>query len=781
VSFWSRGATTLAGSASQRHHSVAVLGEVIPHPDRTDAPGVLLTKLHAPVVREQTVRRERLLELLRAGADRKLTLVAAPAGSGKSTLLADWSRAEAPTRPVAWLSLDDGDNDPLVLWLHAIEALGRISPAVGRSAAPALSGSATIVDVVLPRLVNDLADEDGIVLILDDFHRLTSGPARDSVAWFVEHSPATVQVVVATRSEPALPLPAMRAHGELLELRAGDLRFTSAEVETFLNGRLGLGLSGEDVELLTKRTEGWPAGVYLAALSLTQPGDRHAFVSRFGASSRHVVEFMAEEVLEAHGPAVQTLMVRCSILDRLCGPLCGALLERDDAADMLDALSRTNLFLIPLDDRGQWYRFHHLFSQLLSMELARREPGLAPTLHRRASAWHRAHGTTEEAINHALAGGAFGDAAELIVASWPSYANVGRYATVLGWLERLPVDLLPRSRPLLLVQAWIFSMSARRDEAARAIAAVERLGALDDGPLPDGFSSGEASLAVLRGVFPWADLGAALENARRAAELEGPESPWRPVACFALGFALYFHGEFTEADAWFEECAALAPAREMWMVCGASLAYRSLIAREHGRLSEQQELADQAQELAGQHPIEDLDADIPLAVGAALAATGRFDEAVAQLDRSLATIRHGGWPIDLARTLLEQAVVLRSLGRHHDAAAAIAEARAIIASCPDPGPMLPARLAALDRAPRRRDVAWHDQLSERELTVLRLLSGSLSEREIGRELYLSHSTVHSHVRSIYRKLGVSSRAEAVQQARRLGPLARTRSGSRRTT
>ena len=385
-------------------------------------------------------------------------------------------------------------------------------------------------------------------------------PARQSITWFIEHAPPGFQLVLASRTEPILPVGALRAHGELLELRAGDLRFTCEEADAFLNGRLGLGLTPEDVEALMEKTEGWPAGLYLAALSLQHAADRHALVRRFGGSNRHVVDFLETEVLDAHDPPAQALMLRTSVLERLSGPLCDAVLEQEGSAAMLDALSRSNLFLVPLDDEGGWYRFHHVFAQLLRVELERREPGLAPALHRRAYCWHRDHGTTGEAIQHAMAAGAYAEAAGLIQGLWISYANTCRYDTVLAWLRRLPAEVLDGNVQLLLVQAWVLSLSARREEAALAIAAVERLGDLGGGPLPDGFSSGEASLTMLRACFPWGDVGAQLENGRRAAELEGPGSPWRPLACWAVGTGLYFRGEPEEADRWFAESAALAPA-----------------------------------------------------------------------------------------------------------------------------------------------------------------------------------------------------------------------------
>ena len=752
---------------AERHGSAA--GDGV----RQDAgqPILVSTKLHPPPVREETIPRERLLERLRSGSDRSLTLVACPAGFGKTTLLAAWREAEAGRKPVAWLTLDEGDNDPVVLWSHAIEALRRASPAIA-SAAPADTVTAPVVDVVLPRLVNELDGLGEITLILDDFHRLSSVPARQSITWFVEHAPPGVQLVLASRTEPILPVAALRAHGELLELRAGDLRFTPGEADAFLNGRLGLGLTPEDVQALAGRTEGWPAGLYLAALSLQHAPDRHAFVRRFGASHHHVIDFLVTEVLQAHDPSAQALMLRTSVLERLSGPLCDAVLEQEGSAAMLDALSRTNLFLAPLDDEGRWYRFHHLFAQLLRVELERREPGLAPVLHRRAYAWHREHGTTGEAIRHAIAAGAYAQAAELIQGSWISYANTCRYDTVLAWLRRLPDEVLDGDVHLLLVQAWVLSLSAEREEAALAIAAVERLGGLSAGPLPDGFSSGEASLTMLRACFPWGDVGAQLDNGRRAAELEGPGSPWRPLACWAVGTGLYFRGEPDEADRWFAESATLAPASAQWLAGEASLAYRSWIAGERGRLDEQRVLAETAAGFVREHGGTEkvIIGPAPLALGISLAARGRPGEALPLIERGVAFSRTFGQPIQLANALLDQAPVLRALGEHQRAADAIAETRSILRSCPDPG-ILAGRLAALGRPPQIRPVRSGDQeLTQRELRVLKLLSGDLSERDIGRELYVSHSTVHSHVRAIYRKLAVSSRADALERGRQLGLL-----------
>ena len=729
-------------------------------------PVLIATKLRPPAVRDQVVPRERLLERLGSGSGLGLSLVACPAGYGKTTLLAAWREAEAARKPVAWLTLDEGDNDPVVLWSYVIEALRRVCPAISLPASPQMAGAASIVPLVLPRLVNELDDLGEVALILDDFHRLSGGAARESLAWFIDHAPPTFQLVLSTRTEPDLPLAALRAHGELLELRADDLRFTAEEADAFLNGRLALGLMPEEVDGLVARMDGWPAGLYLTALSLRRTADRHALVNELGASSRHVIDFLVTEVLQAHDPPMQALMLRSSILGRLSGPLCDAVLDQQHSGPMLDALSSSNLFLISLDDEGGWYRFHPLFAQLLRVELERREPGTAPVLHRRAYAWHRDHGMTDEAIAHAIEAGAHAEAAELIEASWVSYANSCRYDAVLAWIRCLPEEMLSGHAGLLLVKAWMLSLSGRREEAGQVIAAAERLGEPGGGALPAGFSSAGAGLTMLRACCPWGDVGAQLDNGRRAAELEGPGSPWRPVACWAVGMGWYFQGEPGEADRWFAESAALAPASAQWPAGASSLAYRSLIAGEQGHLEEQRMLAEGAAELIREHGTEKASGVVPLALGVSLAARGRPEQAQRLIECGAAFARSRGQPAEVAMALLHQGSVLHAVGERERSQAAITQARSVVGSCPDPG-ILTGRLSACRPSPRADTSSGDGQLTRRERRVLQLLTSDLSERDIGQELYVSHNTVHSHVRSIYRKLGVSSRAHALQRTREL--------------
>lgn len=733
------------------------------------APALVLTKLRPPAVRRQWVARERLLDGLRPEPGVRLIALIAPAGSGKTTLLATWLEIDATRRPMGWVSLDDADNDPVVLWSHVLESLRRVCPSFETSRVPERVAAGGITDAFLADLVNGLTEQGDVVLVLDDFHRILSGPSRDSLGWLVEHAPPSFQLVVSTRSEPALPLAALRAHGELLELRAEELGFTGEEADVLLNDRLDLGLPRNEIDELVKQTEGWPAGLYLAALSLRGVDDRHAFVSRFGGTHRHIVDFLVDEVLDSHEPALQKLMLRCSVLKRLCGPLCDALLEGDGSGEQLTKLASTNLFLVPLDDHGQWYRFHHLFGQLLRVELERREPGLAPTLHSRAYAWHRNHGSVDEAIEHALDAGSFDEAGDLISARWLDYVDVCRQASILAWLDRFPCPVLESSAVLLVVKAWILAMCAMREEAAETMAALERLQPPREGPLPDGARSVEASMATLRATLPFGDVGTGFQNAIRASELEKPQSRYWPVICWSRGVGHFFRGELTEAAPWFADAARAGPSAGMWLISGSALAYRSFIAEAQGDIEQQRLFAEQATQLARERGIVEVNGEVPLALGASLAARGQLEEARSLLAEGVMVLRSHGQPIDLAYALVRQVPVLRALGAHEEASAAVAEARATVDSCLDPG-ILEGWLSALEKSPREGSRQGDCELSQRELGVLRALTGPLSEREIGRELYVSHNTVHSHTRSIYRKLGVSSRAEAVERARALGLL-----------
>jgi LuxR family maltose regulon positive regulatory protein len=725
------------------------------------------TKLHAPPVRSQLVGRDRLLESLNAGAGRRLGLVACPAGFGKTNMLAAWVAVEASRRPMAWVTIDRVDNDPTVLWTYLLEALRRACPGLDDRATTPVPAASPLIEVILPRLVNALAEQGSVTLILDDFHLLTDGRARESINWLVTHAPPTFQLVLSTRREPDLPLATLRAHGDVVELRAEDLRFTDSEADEFLNDRQLLGLPSSDVELLVERTSGWPAGIYLAALSLRRAQDRHSLIERFGASNRHVTDFLESEVMEAHDPADREAMIRCSVLDRLSGPLCDAVLERTGMGETLRRLSRSNLFLVPLDEAEGWYGLHLFFAQLLRVELEREAPELVVELHRRAFSWHAMHGDTSEAIDHAVEAGMCREGADLVAATWDWHVNRGRYDTVLAWVDRFPVDFTRGDVGLLLARAWALSLSGHREEAQVSIALAEGLVGAHPGPLPDGFSSAEASLLTLKGVFPWGDLHRAHIHASRAVELEGPDGRWRAVALWGLALAPFYRGEPVEADTRIAEVAALAAANGHWLVAASAVGCRALIAADEGRIEVATLLAERSIALAREHGVQDTVAVPTIALGVSLTARARHEEAMPVLEHGVAVARFRGQPLLLARALRHLAAAASASGQPEKSAAAAAEAHVVLAACVPPSMRASRTPGARAQAAGARLL---EPLTSRELTILLHLAGDLSEAEIGRELFVSHSTVHSHVRSIYRKLGATSRAEAVEVAAAVGIL-----------
>jgi LuxR family maltose regulon positive regulatory protein len=550
-----------------------------------------------------------------------------------------------------------------------------------------------------------------------------------------------------------------------VELRADDLRFTRSEAETFLNHRLELELSGDDLDLLVGRSKGWPAGIYLAALWLTGRPDKSRLVRAFDGTSAHVVDFLSSEVLNGYDNAMQTFMLRTSVLERLCAELCDAVLGEDLADEALASLARSNLFLLPLDDQRRWFRFHHLFAHLLRVELERREAALVPELHRRAYAWHTQFGTTDEAIHHAVAAQAYAEAGGLIAESWVHYVNAGRAESVVEWLARLPAKAVEEDSRLLLVRAWLAALRGRETEMRAALETVGVLGHLDDGPLSDGFTSLESSMSLLRAAFAWGDVAAVLTEGARSAQLEGPDSPWRPVVTWSLGWAHYCNGDLELAEHWLEETVALAPAAEQWVVGVGAAADLSLLAGMRGDPAEQLRRAEETVAWARECGL--LDAcevgEVHTAHGVALAAHDRWDEALPALEKGVFLRRLWGQQLDLADGLIALGSALAATGDAARAREIFAEAGALLAECPDPGVLSDRLDAAQQIQPLKTSTNGH--LSERELTVLRMLSGGMTEREIGHELFVSFNTVHSHVKSVYRKLAVSSRAEAIARAR----------------
>ena len=417
---------------------------------------LLETKLYVPRPRRGLVLRPRLSERLDRGTASKLVLVSAPAGFGKTTLLTEWlaARPAAPAdeRLAAWLTLDRGDNDPASFWAYVIAALRTVASGVGESALALLEApQPPPIETVLTTLLNDLGAVVGeIVLVLDDYHVIDAREVQDAMAFLLDHLPPWLHVVIASRADPALPLARWRVRGELAEIRAAELRFTADEAAAYLNEMMGLQLTAQDVAALERRTEGWIAALQLAALSMQGRDDVAGFIAGFAGDDRYVVDYLAEEVLARQPDRVHTFLLQTSILGRLSGPLCDAVTGQDGGKAMLEALDRGNLFLVPLDDRRRWYRYHHLFADVLQARLHDEQPGQVPDLHRRASAWYEQNGEQPEAVRHALAAGDFERAAGLAELAIPAILRTRQEAKLRGWLEVLP-DEVVQARPVLSV------------------------------------------------------------------------------------------------------------------------------------------------------------------------------------------------------------------------------------------------------------------------------------------------------------------------------------------
>ncbi len=427
---------------------------------------LLETKLYLPKWSADLVSRPRLVN--RIHPKRKLTLVSAPAGFGKTTLLAEWVAA-MPTRPVAWVSLDRSDNDPAVYWTYLIAALNKIQPRLGeRSLSLLRSPQPPPIESVLMTLLNELtAVKEDCAVILDDYHVIETQAIHDGIGFLLSHLPPQVHLIVASRADPPLSLARMRSHGELTELRVSDLQFTPEEAAAFLNQVMGLEISAGEVAALEQRTEGWIAGLQLAALSLQGREDIPDFVAAFSGDDRYIVDYLLEEVLQRQPDRVRRFLLQTAILDRLSGSLCDAVTDQNGGQGMLETLERGNLFIMTLDNKRQWYRYHHLFADVLQAHALMEWPERLPSLHGQASKWYEQNGLFSDAIRHALAAQDFERAAGLVEQVWPTMRRRQQEPTVLGWIKAIP-DAILRNRPVLSVAYALVLLNGGQLDAVEA-------------------------------------------------------------------------------------------------------------------------------------------------------------------------------------------------------------------------------------------------------------------------------------------------------------------------
>ena len=545
---------------------------------------LLATKLHIPPLRPDYVPRRRLLDRLETELHRKLTLVSAPAGYGKTTLLSEWHASPRDRAlSLAWVLLDEQDNDPLRFWSYVFAALERVRPGSTQSAMAllqalpsrggvAIRGRSRAMQSVLTALVNDLVsaqegDDPGrsLVLALDDYHTIHAPAIHDSLAFFLGYLPSSTHVVILTRADPPLPLARLRARNQLLELRITDLRFAADEVDLFLNQVMALDLPADAVSTLDARTEGWVAGLQLAALSL-QGLDRQQVqrsIDAFTGTHRHVLNYLTEEVLQRQSPQVQTFLLQTAILPYLTAPLCDAVMGQPGSQPVLEQLANDNLFTTPLDDEGQWYRYHPLFADTLRTRLQQSMPELLPVLHRRASAWHEGQGALVDAVRHALAGADPERAAQLVEGNYKRLVMHGELVTLHRWLDALPADLLQARPRLCLASALALAYSGDRERVESYLQQAEA--ALICAGETSGADAVRGEIAALRAVFAsvnWAGT-CSLDLARQALQLlpstGNDEDLWlRVLTLQAQGNCHRFQGEVREAEESYTEALNIA-------------------------------------------------------------------------------------------------------------------------------------------------------------------------------------------------------------------------------
>jgi len=748
--------------------------------------GLLDSKIQPPEIRAEWLDRPALIRRL-SGTTARLILISAPAGSGKTVLVSQW-RAVPDSGRFAWVTLDQGDSNPSRLWWKVISAVRRACPEFDVDPPQVLVPRQG--RVLLPALVARLGSlRAPVALVLDDYHALTSPDTHAQVELLLQELPRSVQVILLTRAIPPLQLARLRAAGEVADIGMQELRFSRSETGALVSAVAGVTLDTHDLSALSARTEGWPAGVYLAALSLRGHPAPHSFIDQFTGNHRFIADFLAEEVLNRQTADVRQFLLRTSILDRFTAPLCAAVTGHGTAAQLIDRLERENLFLVAADEHRIWYRYHYLFAEMLRGQLARTEPGLVPRLHERASTWHREAGFAEEAITHALAAGDMDGAAGLIAAHWYDFAAAGRTAAVRDWLGSLGEDRVADHPVTAHCAAWVAVHSWDVAAVRRWLRVVEAAGhdgtrydgtryggklpdgMLPDGMLPDGMRSLASSAALLRATFGFDGLRSMLEDGVTATQLENdPASPWYAYAQAWLGFALHLAGD-PDAAAALERALAAANSRPLTRIVALSVA--ALEAADEGRLGQAQRLADEAARIVNGRGVskQPPSSFILAALGTVHWRQGRLAQARAEFE--YAADRRRRWillsPWLSVEIQLRLAQVLLAMDDRAAAGTALAEVRNVLGASPDGADMLLGRLGELERRlAATSPVPLAEPLTEREQAVLSLLRTPLSVNEIARELYLSGNTVKTHRRAIYRKLGVSTRQEAIERAREPG-------------
>jgi LuxR family transcriptional regulator, maltose regulon positive regulatory protein len=734
---------------------------------------LVLSKLRRPLVRAGTVRRPLLIERLKRASRHPIVSVVAPAGYGKTTLLSQW--AEANGQAFAWVSVDEPDNDPKVLLTYVAEALDEVEPVGERVFAALASPGSSVPGSVVPRLGAAFASMTSpVALVLDDVHVLRNSECRAALSMLADHVPAHSRLVLAGRDEPPLRIARLRAEGKVLEIGPGDLSLSRGEAAALLRDA-GVVLGEDEVAELQQRTEGWPAGLYLAALYLREAGPAAGSAVSFGGGDLLVSQYLESEFLERISPRQRNFLTRTAVLERMCGPLCEAVLERPGSAAMLEGLARSNLLLVPLDRRGEWYRYHHLFRDMLLAELQRREPSLMPVLRQRAAGWCLQNGLPEAALEYSIAAEDVETAARLVAGlSVPTYRQ-GRVATLQRWFGWLDERGGIEAYPLVAVFASLLAaLTARPVEAERWADVVDRW--QDGAAARPADPAVEAWVAVLRALLCRGGVeqmrADADEAARRFAAAGVPE----PAPLLFQGFARVLSGDLDGGDASFQDAANAVAGLDSADVAANALCQRSLLAMARGQWSQAEVFADQARTTMRQARLEESYLTPLVCAAQARAALRRGDVPAARQElisaQRLRPLLTYALPYLAVQARIELARVHLALADAEAARTLLREIDEVLRRRPSLGTLVGEARALRNQLSTERgsSAPGASALTAAELRLLPTLCTHLSFPEIAAEMFLSRHTVKSEAFSIYRKLGVASRSQAVTRARELGLL-----------
>ncbi|HEY7013710.1 MAG TPA: LuxR C-terminal-related transcriptional regulator [Streptosporangiaceae bacterium] len=733
---------------------------------------LVVSKLHRPPVRPGTVRRSLLVDRLSRPGLGPIVSVVAPAGYGKTTLLSQW--AERSGQNFAWVSLDEADNDPKVMLTYIAEALDEIEPIDGRVFDALVSPGSSVPGSAVPRLGAAFSSmSERVVLVLDDVHVLHNRECRTALSMLADHVPEGSRLALAGRAEPPLRTARLRAEGRILEIGPGELALSRQEASSLLRGA-DLTLGTDEMTALYQQTEGWATGLYLGALCLKDGGSLGLAAASFGGDDRFINDYLESELLSHISPWQRAFLTRTAALDRMSGPLCDAALKNGGAsAAALAELAKSNLLLVPLDRQGEWYRYHHLFRDMLLAELRRHEPELIPVLHRRAAEWYQRAGEPAEALEYSMKAGDVNTAARLAgTLAFPAYQQ-GRGSTVERWFRWLEAhDAMDRNPVLPVLAAILAAVTGKPTDAERWAGAAGHGGTTAS--LPDGSPTIEPWLAVMRGLLCRDGVDRLRADAELATRTVAAGSFWRTAPRLLLGMAHLMAGDRDRADLLFEDTVTDAESSGVTIGACIALAERSLLAITEGAWDLAGQYLSQARLVARKAHLEDYPLITVLYAAAARMAIHEGDRPRARAELTQAQRTRPSLTYALPH-LAAQARI--ELARCHlallDVAAArtlVREAEQILVRRPDLGvfaQQVRELRAELSRT-RGSSPPGASSLTAAEMRLLPMLSTHLSFAEIAEELFLSPHTVKSQAMSLYRKLSASSRSEAVTRSRELG-------------